>query len=173
MRCEKCQAAEASVHLTQVAEDGVRKLHLCAGCAEQSGLDLQDPTSIADTLLLGLGQKTGAKADAGAACPRCSLKRSDFKRTGRLGCPECYTAFRRELHPLIRSMHRADRHTGKVPPPPGGDAGRVSDTEAERKRLQAMLDKAVAREAFEEAARIRDRIRQIAAPKGRPESTSS
>ena len=172
MLCENCQAAEASVHLTQVTDDGVRKLHLCTRCAEQSGLDFQDPTSIADALLLGLGAQGEKDSATRTVCPRCKLTRSDFKRTGRLGCAQCYAAFRDELKPLIRAMHRADRHTGKALRRDAEAAPAPSASE-ERERLQAALEKAVAAEAFEEAARIRDRIRQREAGPGHGEPPSS
>ena len=160
MLCENCQAAEASVHLTQVTEDGVRKLHLCPRCAEQSGLDFQDPTSMADALLLGLGAGGQKESVSRTACPRCGLTRSDFKRTGRLGCAQCYATFRDELKPLIRAMHRSDRHTGKTLRS-GSDPGPAVVDAGERSRLQAALEKAIATEAFEEAARIRDHLRQL------------
>jgi len=139
MKCERCQEDEATVHLTQVVNGAVKKLHLCEDCAAQSGVDVHNPMSMAE-LLLGFGK--GAAADAPAApgdarsCPRCHLRGADFRKTGRLGCPECYTAFRAELSPLIRSMHRKERHAGKRPlgaaaaPPPESARPAASDIAA-------------------------------------------
>jgi protein arginine kinase activator len=89
------------------------------------------------------------------------MKQSDFKKNGRLGCPACYSAFEEELAPMLKAMHRQVRHVGKVPPhSPPPEAG-ATDNAAERVRLQRLLDAAVAREAFEEAARLRDQIRAL------------
>lgn len=160
MFCESCKQREATVHLTQVVDDSVKKIHLCEECAAQKGLDIHAPVSISD-LLLGLGKAVEPAAEAPAAseraCPRCHMRPADFKKTGRLGCPDCYEAFTVELGPLIKGMHRSEQHTGKMPgpvtdapppPPAGADVG----------ALQRALDHAVAAENFEEAARLRDRI---------------
>lgn len=160
MLCDICQAEAATVHLTQVVNGQVKKMHLCAGCAEASGVDLDNPASMAD-LLLGFGAES-EKARAGEpdrACPRCHLRRSDFKKTGRLGCPACYDAFAADLEPMLRAMHRRDQHAGKAP------AGRKPappsvEKEADLEQLERDLAEAVAAERYEQAARLRDRIRQ-------------
>jgi protein arginine kinase activator len=155
MRCEICKEREATVHLTQVVEGSVKKVHLCAACAEQKGIDLQGPISITDFLM-----KAGAAAieppsvDPERSCPRCHARRTDFKKSGRLGCDACYDAFADELPGLLRSMHHSDRHAGKVP---RGLRERIRIGE-ELTALQKDMDAAVGRENFEEAARLRDRI---------------
>lgn len=153
MLCESCNEHEATVHLTQVVEGSVKKIHLCEECAAKSGLDLQGPISITD-ILLGMG---GGKVDSMAedrSCARCHLRRSDFKKTGRLGCPSCYETFASELAPLVKAMHRSEQHTGKVP---AGESLRVRMT-AEVAVLQQQLEQAVAAEDYETAARLRDQI---------------
>jgi protein arginine kinase activator len=154
MLCELCKEREASVHLTQVIDGSIKKLHLCEECAAKSGVDLQGPLSISD-ILLGLGvQKEPAGAGSERSCPRCHMRRTDFKKTGRFGCSECYAAFAEELPPLLKAMHRADRHTGKIPEREGA---RVR-AGAELALLQQNMEKAIAGENFEEAALLRDRI---------------
>ncbi len=50
------------------------------------------------------------------ACPVCGATFSDYKRTGLVGCAECYAAFREELLPVIRRVQQGnDRHDGKAP----------------------------------------------------------
>jgi len=157
MLCESCNEREATVHLTQVVEGTVKKVHLCEECAAKSGFDMQGPISITD-ILLGMGQ-TPETEEVERSCPRCHLRRADFKKTGRLGCPECYETFAGELSPLIKAMHRSDQHKGKVPAREGPRV-RMSSEIAD---LQQQLDAAVAEEEYEEAAKIRDRIRDCKA----------
>ena len=167
MQCEICQEEPATVHLTQVVNGHVKKMHLCAACAEASGVDLENPASMAD-LLLGFGVEPG-KARAGEAdraCPHCHLRRSDFKKTGRLGCPRCYDTFAAELAPMLRAMHRRDHHTGKTPagqpgPPP-------PPAESDLPRLERELAEAIAAEHYEQAARLRDEIRKRREQAGAP-----
>jgi len=82
------------------------------------------------------------------------MRRSDFKKTSRLGCPACYEAFAEELTPLLAAVHKGTHHIGKVP------AGAAHDSPAEIVALQKQLNEAVAGERYEEAARLRDVIRQ-------------
>lgn len=154
MICESCHEKEATVHLTQVAEGAVKKVHLCEDCAAKSGFDIHGPLSIQD-ILLGMGHVSGEEA-AGPerSCPKCHFRRADFKKTGRLGCPDCYETFAAELLPLIKAMHRSDQHMGKVPSREG-IAVRLS---SEIAAVQKALDQAIASENYEEAARLRDQI---------------
>lgn len=154
MICERCKEREATVHLTQVIDGAIKKLHLCEDCATKSGFDIHGPISITD-ILLGMGvQKDAGASSAERSCPRCHMRRTDFKKTGRFGCAECYTAFAEELPPLLKAMHRADHHVGKVPQK---ERERVKAS-TELAVLQADMEKAVASENFEEAARLRDAI---------------
>ena len=154
MICEACHEKEATVHLTQVAEGEVKKVHLCEDCAAKSGFDMHGPLSIQD-ILLGMGQ-VSEEASAGPerSCPKCHFRRSDFKKTGRLGCPDCYETFAAELLPLIKAMHRSDQHMGKIPSREGSAVRLSSEIAA----IQKALDQAIAQENYEEAARLRDRI---------------
>ncbi len=159
MKCEICKAQDASVHLTQVLAGEVRKLHMCEDCARKGGINIENPVSISD-LLLGLGKEEQAEEAPAApdrACPVCHLRQADFRKSGRLGCPDCYTAFAAELAPLLRQMHRRDHHVGRTPAHvPGG----VSPAE-EAASVQDALDLAVAAENFEDAARLRDRLQEL------------
>lgn len=166
MNCELCSEREATVHLTQVIDGKVRKMHLCEQCAAKSGIDVNGPLSITD-ILLGMGvPKQTAEAAAGLdadsagperTCPRCHMRRTDFKKGGRFGCAECYAAFADELPPLLRAMHRSDHHVGKAP---AGQGERLRAL-AEISMLQTRLKKSIAAEAFEEAAKLRDQIEAV------------
>ncbi len=163
MICELCKDHEATVHLTQVIDGSIKKLHLCEECAAKSGIDVHGPISITD-ILLGMGIKAkepelvGAGATATTtterSCPKCHMRRTDFKKTGRFGCGMCYETFADELPPLLKAMHRSEQHVGKVP---AEESVRVKAT-TELASLELALKKAVDAENFEEAARVRDQI---------------
>ena len=163
MHCEVCQEHEATVHLTQIVDGHVKKINLCEACAAKSGLDMKGALSITD-ILLGLGSaKPAGKPERERVCPRCHMRPSDFKKTGRLGCLDCYATFAAELAPMLQSMHHSNQHVGGIP---AREGPRVQMT-AEVAALQQALEKAVAAENFEEAARLRDRI---AASRARPDA---
>lgn len=155
MLCEICKTTEATVHLTQVIDGSIKKLHLCEQCAQNSGFDLQGPISITDILLGMGGKREDAPVPAAErSCPRCHMRRSDFKKSGRFGCAACYEAFADDLPALLKAMHRSDRHIGKVP---ASEATRLTNLRA-LGDLQEKLEKAIAQENYEVAARLRDQI---------------
>jgi len=161
MKCECCHENEATVHLTQVVNGEVKKLNLCQSCAEANGVSLKMPVSITE-ILLGLGGKKPAgetPARFELTCKRCQLTQSEFKKGGRLGCPECYKAFMGELASVVKAMHHNVQHVGKIPARQGSEARRAAKIAA----LQDDIRSAVAKEDYEEAARLRDEISALRA----------
>ena len=164
MKCCVCKEHEATVHLTQIAGDKMQKLDLCEECAKTKGVN--DPTgfSLAD-LLRGLGasqdmeQAAAAREGGELKCPHCGFTQADFKKAGRLGCPDCYRTFSEGLEGLLKSMHKGTRHVGKVP-----EALRQTlDAKDRVRQLQKKLAKAIEQENFEQAALLRDEIKQLGA----------
>ena len=122
---------------------------------------VNDPTSFAMAdLMLGLGasqELDAAVAGVELKCPRCGFSQADFKKSGRLGCPECYRTFAEGLSGLLKTMHKGTRHVGKAP-----EALRQSrDTIDRLKLLQKRLVKAVEDENYESAAALRDEIKLL------------
>ncbi|MEI6147929.1 MAG: UvrB/UvrC motif-containing protein [bacterium] len=155
MLCESCQQHEATIHVTQVIGGDSRELHLCEECAEETGLNVQTVMSLPEILFGMSGTEEAGKA-LDRRCPRCHMRGSDFKKTGRLGCPHCYEAFSQELSPMLAAMHKGLVHTGKVP----ARERKVMETASRMEGLRKRLDQAVGSENFEEAARLRDLIRE-------------
>src|SRR5690242_888265 len=163
MQCCVCKEKPATVHLTQIVGEKMQKLDLCEDCAKAKGIN--DPTSFAMAdLMLGLGASQELDTSAVGTelkCPRCGFSQADFKKSGRLGCPECYQTFAEGLEGLLKTMHKGTRHAGKVP-----EALRANREQSDRlKLLQKKLAKAIEDENFEQAAQLRDEIKQIT-PRG-------
>jgi protein arginine kinase activator len=169
MLCCICKEKEATVHLTQIAGDKMQKVDLCEECAKHKGVNDPAGFSLAD-LLLGLGASQEIEQSAGGTelkCPKCGYTHADFKKAGRLGCAECYVTFAEGLEALLKTMHKGTRHSGKVP-----QAAQQSRDAAERlKALQKKLAKAVEDEDFEQAALIRDEIKQASGKPGNVAAT--
>jgi len=155
MKCDLCDK-EAVVHLTQVVDGEMKEYHLCEEHAQEQGIDIDSPISITD-ILMGLGQKEKQSVAGGLtlSCPRCGMARDEFRKTGRLGCPDCYKTFMAELAAAVKAMHHSTQHIGKIPAREGSQT-RIKSKIA---RLQKDLETAVAREEFEAAAKIRDEIK--------------
>lgn len=159
MLCCICKEREATVHYTKIDGDKVQKVDLCEECSKTKGVNDPVGFELAD-LLLGLGASKEIEQSAGGVeikCARCGFTQADFKKAGRLGCPECYKTFAEGLEGLLKTMHKGTRHVGKVP-----DALRQSRELSDRlKTLQKKLAKAVQDENFEQAASLRDEIKQM------------
>lgn len=156
MFCQICGKKEATVHLTQMLNNEVRKLHLCEQCAAAGGIDLNGPVSMTNFVLgLGAPKKKPAESDS-RACPTCGMRFADFKKVSRLGCQNCYAAFAEELEPLLQGMQKGDRHIGKKP----SQHAPTVNMPASLSLLKKQLEDAVASENYEEAAKIRDQIQQ-------------
>ena len=119
MICNVCQKNEATVHLTQMLEGEIKKMDMCESCAQQQGVD--EPGMPLVDLLVGLGPSS-SEGDSQSkssvkvlSCEVCGHSLADFKKTGRLGCSHCYQVFEDQMDPMLRSMHKGIKHTGKTP----------------------------------------------------------
>lgn len=157
MLCTICKEKPATVHLTQIVGDKMQKLDLCEDCAKTKGVNDPSGFALADIMLgLGAAQEVEQAVGTDLKCPRCGFSQADFKKSGRLGCPECYKTFAEGLAGLLKTMHKGTRHVGKSP-----ESLRASREDSDRmKSLHKKLAKAVEAEDFEQAAALRDEIKQ-------------
>lgn len=161
MRCDNCGKSEAAIHLTQIVDNEMSTHHLCESCAAKKGLDTGSGAANAPLADFLAQMGKAAPSETGAApgaCPACGLTLADFKTTGRLGCSRCYTIFDGNLRGLLRKLHGATQHVGKVFLPPDPDEmNRTARAVALRRSLQRAVDD----EDFERAAALRDQIRRL------------
>lgn len=159
--CQNCKQNPAQVHYTEIVNNSTVAMNLCMACAEQKGIDIQKAGNY------GLGDLVAGLIDNAAdseseritrvRCSTCGYEYSDFKKIGRLGCPDCYAAFEAQLVPVLRHVHGSTQHTGKK-------AVRVSERAAIRERVAALredLSLAIRAEDYERAAALRDEIKNL------------
>ncbi len=146
-RCEQCHFEEAAVSV----QSGERTLHLCPGCAAAIG-----GQAGASQLPLFEGL-----SDHGP-CPGCGATVASVRASGRLGCAECWEHYGAMLRSMTVRLHGSDRHLGRGYLDPAVD-GQAGDLAA----MESVLRAAIAAEAFEEAAAIRDAIRASRGSDGR------
>lgn len=166
MLCDICNQNPATVHLTEIIDNKMTELHLCEECAQKKGAQMESHFGLAD-LLAGLadmgGQFSKTQKETKIKCQRCGLTYEDFKKIGRLGCGECYSAFREALLPLLKRIHGSTQHCGKSPTKKTTKAVAVKVEKAkdELQEMKYKLQKAVGLEEFEEAAKLRDKIKEM------------
>jgi protein arginine kinase activator len=157
-KCQNC-GEPATVHLTEIENGEKIEKHLCEHCAAEEGITIKSNVPISQLLedfILQASPK--AQEDQENSCPVCGLSFAEFRENGMLGCPHDYDAFGDKLQPLVQSAQAgADQHVGKIPRRAGLDQKRQNQI----LRLRAQLKGAVATEDYEQAAQLRDQIRDL------------
>jgi len=170
MICSICKKNPATIHIQEIIGGEKKTLHICAECAAHKSQN--DPLfqgfNLAE-MLYNLSTQMEAVSDdqsgddgqpvVEAVCDSCGWDTTKFRKTGRMGCSECYKVFSEILAPALKNMHRGTLHVGKKP-------GSSSNTESakimmEIMNLQKELEELVLREEYEKAAKTRDKINEL------------
>ena len=100
-----------------------------------------------------------------ARCSGCGTTWDRIRHDGRAGCAACYLEFREQLTGVMARVQRGENHSGKTPRAIESRHHRLQHLRKRRDNqlavLQARLQKAVASEKYEEAARLRDKIKIV------------
>jgi len=148
MDCQKCARKPATVFLTTVVAGGLKKIDLCEDCARSSGAIHPGGFLAADMIFQEAMQ---AVLPAATSCPACGYTLETLQKTGRLGCGVCYDKFSTPLQAALLESQKDMVHRGKRP----------ARKKATREELEKEMQYHVARENYEEAARLRDRIAKM------------
>lgn len=163
--CEECGVNEACYTISVMMGGQITQRHLCADCMAKMNMNLaagnvKHLLSAIMSALTGAVEESAAPAvspEEDVACERCGTTLSQFTKSGKLGCPTCYTSFREQLTPMLQQIHGRVQHAGRKP---------LNTESAQRRRsmyeqLTRHLEAAVAVEDFETAAVIRDQLRRL------------
>jgi protein arginine kinase activator len=166
VKCQLCGANEASIHYIEIVEGQKTNQWICTACAEKEGITpVEVSPLIHGTLGSFLGEMlkgpvagpTREKSEDTPVCDTCGYDFGSLQENSQLGCPACYQAFRQQLLPMLRRYHGGISHLGKLPRSQGPRAA----LRRESTRLKELLEQAVAAENYEEAAKLRDSIRDL------------
>lgn len=165
MLCQNCGKNEATTHIKRVVNGETAETHLCVSCAEHLGYgDMFSGFGFNLDGLFGglLGEGLALPgAEREEKCPKCGYTFSDIVKNGKLGCADCYRKFYDKLLPSLQRIHGKIKHTGK-------QAMISVQTSTEPKinpiaKLKEDLQKAIEEQNFEQAAVLRDRIKEMEA----------
>ena len=155
MLCEKCGKNHATTHIKTVVNGIVREYNLCSSCAAQNGYATN---SITGMLASMLGDMQSPKLQNQKTCSVCGATFSDIAHSGKMGCGECYNTFKEEILPYLKRVHGATHHTGKIP---NRAPLIVKSKEKTVEELRQELTRMVAEEKYEQAAKLRDKIKEM------------
>lgn len=176
MLCQKCNKNEANIHIVKFVNGEKSDMWVCEECAksissmpinlskssDKSSMQFQDMIgAFFDVLDIStnsnnkMNKVLEQKIDV--ICKECSTLLSSFISGRELGCPKCYESFSDEIEKLLEKNQGSSLHTGKIPK----RMKNIYDNMSEIKQLKLEIDELVAKEEYEEAAIIRDKINKL------------
>ncbi len=164
--CDECGQNEAVYTVSVMMGGEITQRRLCPDCMAKMNMNLSagNVKKMLSAILSALtGQEEQAAEEPAVSeeddvvCERCGTSLSRFTKSGKLGCPHCYTAFREKLTPMLQQIHGRVQHAGRKPTQ--DEAAQQRRTTYER--LTRHLEAAVAVEDYETAAVIRDHLKKL------------
>lgn len=161
MLCNKCKKNEAAFYYKTNINGKVTETALCADCASKLHVDkkLFDDVFSINPFASLLGESKQIRSDT-KRCPLCGSTFEDLAMEGKVGCAKCYETFARELESTISQLHGNAVHCGRGPK----GFSEKRDREEKIASLKAGLKKAIDEQKFEDAAKLRDEIKELEAP---------
>ena len=156
-------------------------LELCEDCAKKSGLNLPLMNFAADEifttpfnfpqqvqpamnelvdLLSSFHSKLSGIPSNKSDCPACHWTLAQFQKSGKMGCSECYLHFQTETENFLKKIHGDTVHKGKKAPAEVAKS-KIKDREKSLQKLRSELQQALSKEHYEQAALLRDKIREF------------
>lgn len=157
MKCEVCGLRSATHIFVEVTREHRLERRVCETCAWKLAIALPEETVLQPEPRKSPSLPPG-KEELGQRCPRCGRPYTEVKKTLMVGCAECYAAFLENLKAFLKKLHDTDvvyKGRAYVHDP------RRRTLIEERQSLLEQLETLISEERFEEAARVRDRLRVI------------
>lgn len=158
MICERCHEEPVTVRFTKIINGEKIHFNLCEKCAKET-TDMYNNSDLSfQNFFSGiLDKKYSANRPQILQCDKCNMTYNQFRKTGKFGCSNCYDAFSSHLNTVFKQIHGNSLHTGKIP-------GRTGEELIIKKNITELQDKlkmAIEKEEYEEAARLRDQIKEL------------
>lgn len=182
MLCQNCGENEANVRYTQIINGVKKQVNLCEKCAKELGIgsfQFNMPIHFSDFLGDFFGDYDtellpNFVKESNNKCNSCEESYDEFIKTGLLGCPECYDIFEDRLDPILKKLQGNSRHVGRglnerlekssIKKAEIEEQGKVVKEKSKEEKIEELNEKlkmAIKEERYEDAAKIRDEIKNI------------
>lgn len=155
MLCEKCGKTQATTHIRSVVNGKVYEKHLCSNCAAVEGNGYSNSSNLSQILASMFKEASPKRSVQSVRCSCCGATFSDIAKSGRCGCPECYSVFYEQLLPHLQKIHGSVKHIGKSP------ERTCTSVDETLENLRNKLSRLIKNEEYEQAAIVRDQIRDL------------
>jgi protein arginine kinase activator len=171
MKCTHCHEKEANTHIKRIINGKREEMHLCEDCAKKLGVvnDFEfEPFNMNSFFgnLLGAGASALNSLAGVERCNYCGSSFNDIVNSGKVGCANCYEKFEDKLAPSIEKIHGRTKHVGKYVTYTD-ESDKVNNKTEEKSevseidKLKSDLQNAIKEQRFEDAAVIRDKIKEL------------
>lgn len=167
MKCSHCNEKEANTHFTRIINGEKEEMYLCEDCAKELGVMDEfdfEPFTMDNFFgnLLGAGAAALNSIAGVDRCNYCGSSFNDIINSGKVGCANCYTKFDDRLAHSIEKIHGRTKHVGKnVTYHEENDNTSEKETVSPIDKLKQELKLAIKEQRFEDAAIIRDKIKEL------------
>lgn len=151
MLCQHCQKRPATTYFSETVNGHQQEIYLCEVCAAEHQGAFFD---VGDFMQ---GFWGAAPKQSSVRCKGCGMSEASFLKSGKFGCSECARTFSARTEEVLKQIHGRSRHVGKVP----SHGQEALHQKRELEQLQKQLQDAIAAERYEEAAKLRDTIREL------------
>lgn len=158
MKCDKC-GAPSVYHSTYIVNGVSQSTRLCRDCAIKEGVFTNQKTNLFDDLFSSFSDLLGFEKVENIVCPVCKTSLKEFRSTAKLGCVNCYEAFREEIKNVIKRIAPFEKHneeTVKTKP-----TKQKLTKEEQIALLREDMKLAVSEERYEDAAKIKKQIAKL------------
>ena len=191
MLCQNCGKNQINFRYTQVINGVKKEMALCDECARNlgiEGMDFNMPINFssffsdffndAESLLPSF-----AKINL-LECDKCGTTFDSFVNSGEFGCGNCYITFADTISPVLKHLHGSNKHIGRQykdaideleynknkfkenleankKQQKSSKQEVLDKKEIQLKKLQKELEEAIKDERYEDAAKLRDQIKDI------------
>ncbi len=179
MKCQNCGKNEANFRYTEIINGVKKEIALCDKCRKElgmQGLDFNIPIDFSSffgdllneydnsSLFPMLSKPNQLK------CNSCGMTYDEFIKEGKFGCSNCYNVFDSKVEPILKRIHGESKYLGrkgKISTPIQNNKEIESDKESEENNemniteMKKELKKLIKEEKYEEAAIVRDKIKQL------------
>jgi protein arginine kinase activator len=167
MVCQQCQKNIANIQIVQKINGRQLEIYLCQQCASKNEkIFFKMPIETDKTFHINLNdllpgllniESMSKNPVKEKQCDLCDMNFDHFQKTGKLGCGKCYEVFTNELSPIISRIHGNAQYKGKIPGQKLENCKELDEIGMLKKELKS----AIADERYEEAAKIRDKIKGL------------
>ncbi len=160
MNCDKC--GKPSVYHSKLIVNGVSQTtNLCRDCAIKEGV-FSTETTMFDDFFAPFADLLSFEKVADIVCPVCKTTLRQFKSSLKLGCPNCYEAFKNEVNSTLKRIAPNENHKQEKLNDYIKKQAKKPVTKQEKiAALRVEMAQAIKEERYEDAGKLKKKIQKL------------